>query len=167
MKEEENCYKPVFNHNHRQAFQDYINALGIKNLDYFAIGFQDPIHQKSFALMSNVDWQKTFKAQEFAPYDPIRKAAFGSSRRFFTFDQINCCDNLGKEIMRQRKKHGISQGLVIMDRHLGHNYMLTLATDYTRFDAFDFYMRHTESLMLILDDLKKIIQPEVKNYIIT
>lgn len=161
-----NCYKALFNQNHRQAFGEYTQALSVEEVDYFAIGFQDTINQKSCSFMSNLDWQKTFKAQDFAPYDPVRKAALGSTRHFFSFDQIDYCDNLGKEIMRQRKRFGMLKGLVIMERHLGYNYMMTLATGYTNFDAFDFYMRHTKDLKIILSDLKKLLASESKHLMI-
>ena len=164
MHQEED-YKPVFNHEHRRIFAAYINALNIADIDYFAIGFQDTIFRKSFSLMSNLEWQKFFKAQGYAAYDPIRKAAFGCNRNFFSFDHIDYGDNLGKEIMRQRKLHHIVKGLVMMERHLGHNYMLTLATSYSKFNAFEFYMKHCKNLLVLFHDLKKIIEPEVQHYI--
>lgn len=163
-----NSYQPIFNTNLRATFEDYVSSLNIPGIDYFAIGMQDTINLNSTSLISRIEWQKTFSAMHFAKHDPVRIAALNSKRKVFCFDDIDYLDSLGNEIMRQRTRYGISNGIVIMDRRVSHNYMLTLATDYSKFSGHDFFIQHHSDLKRIFADFIALIQPataEIKKQI--
>ncbi|GAB4392680.1 MAG: hypothetical protein Tsb005_07720 [Gammaproteobacteria bacterium] len=157
-------YQKIDSHEIRQVFLDYFQALEIPIIDYLAIGVQDTIYKTSCSLMSSQEWQKIFYDQHFALYDPVRKAAFNSHTKFFAFDTLDFQDNYGKEIMRQRKLHGIENGLVFIRKTLGHNFMLTLATGYKGFAAYPFFIKYQQAINHIFDDLIQIIHSSTQQY---
>ena len=61
------------------------------------------------------------------------------------------------EAMRQRRRFGINNGLVIMERNTNHNFMMTLATGHKKFNARDFYLEYVDALNTTFADLKSII----------
>lgn len=148
----------------RALFNDYSKSIDIPLIDYIAIGVQDNIHKESTSMMSREDWQFTFKENRFAEHDPVRRTAFNTCINFFAFDEVDYQDSFGKKIMQERKRHEIENGLVIMDRQLGFNYMLTLATGYKNFNPRRFYLDHYCSIEKIFDDLKEMVKPSTKNY---
>ena len=148
----------------RTLFLDYIESLEIPLIDYVAIGVQDNLHRTSTSMMSRPDWQSTFKKGGFAKFDPIRKASFNTRNRFFAFEDVNPEDSFGKEIMLQRKRHEIENGMVIMDRQLGHNFMLTLATGYKNFKPHQYYLDYKGVISKIFDDLKLMVKPSTLHY---
>lgn len=152
-------YHAILQASLRETFNDYVDALEIPTIDYIAIGIQSTITQESASIMSRIEWQKTFKALNFAPFDPLRKAALHSQRNLILMDELDYVDNLGKEIMRQRKFHEIDKGLVVMERHLTYNYMLTLATHYSKFDSRAFYFKYKPQICELFNDLKQIVEP--------
>ena len=156
---EKNEYLVLDKKNLRETFIDYFQALEIPVIDYLAIGIQDTVNQKSTSLMSNVEWQKTFKNLNFAPYDPIRKAALNSKTTVFSFEDVNHQDLMGSEVMRQRKKHQIENGLVLVRRNLGHNFMMTLGTGFKNFQSHKFFLDYRESTYKIFDDLICLVSP--------
>ena len=147
-----------------QQFNDYLSNVRFPLLDYVAIGVQDTVHKKSTSLMSNTDWQNEFAYQNYAAYDPVRLTALHSSCNFFTFDQVICTNNSAKEVMLQRRRHGIESGFVLLERSLGYNYMITLGTGYKNFNAAKYYSENKQSLLKIAADLKYLIDPFIKNY---
>lgn len=157
-------YKPLVDKNVVSLFNDYVDSLNIPFIDYFAMGVQDVLHRNSTSLMSNLDWQKTFKTNQFSEHDPLRLAVLDTQRNFICFKDIDHINSLGSEIMNQRKKHFISDGIVIVDRRLSHNYMMTLATNYTKFEAADFYLKNYASIHKIFADFISMIQPGTKEY---
>lgn len=148
----------------RASFDAYVAAVEIPIIDYVAIGVQDSIHRTSTSLMSCQSWQETFKAMEFASHDPVRNAALNTPRELFTFDDVPCQTHVEKEIMRQRKRHAIENGIVIMQRHLSHNFMLTLATGYKQFLPYRFLRDHHGTLALIFADLIQLVKPVTTAY---
>lgn len=148
----------------RGLFLDYVQSLEIPLIDYVAIGVQDNIHRNSTSMMSREDWQSLFKKNGFAQFDPIRLASFTTKTHFFAFEDVSCQDSFSKEIMRQRKKYEIENGLVIMDRQLGHNFMLTLATGYKGFKPHKFYLDYRSSIAKIFDELKEMVKPLTASY---
>ena len=148
----------------RSLFTSYFNALDIPVIDYLAIGIQNNINKTSSSLMSNYEWQETFRARELAQHDPIRRTAFNTHCKIFSFDEIDYYDTNGKEVMKQREKHFIENGLVIMDRTLGYNFILTLATGYKNFRAYPFYFENIAAINQIFLDLKQIITPSTEKY---
>lgn len=158
-------YRSLYNDHIHSTFMRYFNALEMPIIDYIAIGVQDTIHKTSASLMSLQEWQSTFSRLEFAEHDPIRKASFNVKANFFTFDEIDYIDTHGKEIMRQRKKHGLANGIVILNRNMTHNFMLTLATGYRNFSAHKFFIDQHLTISKIFNDLITLILPDSKCYI--
>lgn len=152
-------YNPLNEEYTRNTFEQYIDALEIPIIDYVAIGVQDSIHKTSASLMSRPDWQSTFSNLNLAESDPVRKAAFNTKTKFFSFDELDYQDSSGKEVMRQRRRHYIENGIVVMHRNLGHNFMLTLATGYKNFNARKFYLENHRSIKKTFDDLIDLITP--------
>lgn len=145
-------------------FNAYITALELPYMEYVAIGVQDTIHKVSTSIMSNQTWQKTFKELNLAADDPIRKAAFGSRVSHFSFDEVDHQNSAGQEAMRQRKKHGIENGIVFMRRNLTHNFMLTLGTGFKGFNNYRYLIDYYTNINLMFDDLIKLVTPSTKNY---
>jgi hypothetical protein len=71
--------------------------------------------------------------------------------------KLNGNSTSGKEVMRQRRLHDLNGGLVFVDRRLGHNFMLTLATGYKDFSAHKFYLNNNVAIKKVFNDLKQII----------
>lgn len=147
------------------TFHDYIDALGVKNLDYYAFGIQDTILKTSASVMSREEWQKVFIANEFAAHDPLRKAVFNTRRSVIFFQDLDTKDAISKEIMTQRKKYELGHGIILVERQLRYNLMLTICSNFSKFDAYDYYMKNAGVLTKIFDDFKLIMNPITRNYI--
>lgn len=115
--------------------------------------------------MSLQEWQKHFSYNEYAEFDPLRKITLNTTRNFIPFDEIDFSDNLGKEIMHQRKLFGIKNGVVIMERLKHYNYMITLGTGFSKFEPFDFFKSRHEGLIKLKHDLIKIIDNDAKKFL--
>lgn len=151
-------------HNNVKAtFKDYIDALAMKDLDYYAFGIQDTINKTSASVMSRDDWQKTFQENNFAPEDPLRKAVFNTRREVIFFKELDTKDSLSREIMLQRKKHELNDGIILVERHLGCNLMLTICSGYSKFDSYEYFQENAIALKRAFDDFKLIMQP-ISNY---
>ncbi len=153
-------YSPIINDTTKQTFFNYIDSLDIPQIDYFAIGVQNTVDRKSISLMSLPEWQQHFTANQYADYDPIRRVTLCTNRNIIPFAEIDFIDNFGKEIMRQRTKMGVKDGVVLMQRFPKFNYMITLGTGFSRFDAFDFIKRYHYGIRIIKSDLMQLIERE-------
>ena len=157
-------YKALDRRDIRSTFLDYVDALAMPIIDYVAIGVQDTIHRTSTSMMSRLDWQKTFYKLNLAAYDPVRKASFNTNSKIFAFDELDYQDSHGEEVMKQRKLHGIENGLVLIQRKLGHNFMLTLATGFKNFCPYKFLIANQVTINRIFYDLICLIKPLAKEY---
>lgn len=158
-------YLPILTNSTKKTFFDYINALDISEIDYFAIGIQNHITKKSISLMSLPEWQKHFTENQYANYDPIRKATLYTKRNFIPFCEIDFVDNFGREIMHQRGKMGIKNGIILMQRFHEFNYIITLGTGFSNFHAFDFIKKYHDNIKLIKHDLINLIQKDAALFI--
>jgi hypothetical protein len=158
-------YNTIQNNKVKETFQDYIDALGLQDLDYYAFGIQDTITKTSASLMSRADWQDTFQKNNFAPHDPLRKAVFNTRRNVIFFQDLDTKDSLCKEIMLQRKKHSLNDGIILVERHLGYNFMLTICTGYSKFESYKYYMENGLALKRAFDDFKLIMTPISNHYL--
>lgn len=158
-------YLPILTENTKSIFFDYIDALDIPQIDYFAIGIQNHITKKSISLMSLTEWQKFFVNNQYATYDPLRKITLYTKRNLIPFDQIDYVDNFGKEIMRQRSKFGIKNGIILMQRFEKYNYMITLGTAFSKFDGFDFIKRYHDKIHLIKKDFIQLIEKDARKFL--
>lgn len=159
-----NNYKPIHNTTTKTTFQSYINSLDIPQIDYFAIGIQNASSKKSMSLMSSPEWQKYFIDNQLAEHDPVRKVTLNTKRTLIPFDEIDFVDNFGKEIMKRRSMMGIKNGIILVQRHPKHNYMITLGTSFSEFDAFDFIKRYHDKIQLIKNDFINIIEKDTREF---
>lgn len=156
---------PILTDTTRQTFFDYVDSLDIPQIDYFAIGIQNLIIKKSISLMSLPEWQQHFIAKQYAHYDPVRRVALCTKRNLIPFREIDFVDNFGKEIMRQRAMMGIKDGIILMQRFSTFNYMITLGTGFSKFDAFDFIKRYHDRISLIRSDFIHLVEKDAKNFL--
>lgn len=146
-------YLPIITDSTKQAFFDYINAINIPQIDYFAIGIQHIATKKSISIMSSLEWQNQFITNNYVDFDPLRKATLHTKRTIIPFVEIDFIDNFGKEIMQQRAKMGIGNGIILMERFPKYNYMITLGTGFKKFDAYDFLKQYHDKIAFVKSDL--------------
>ncbi|KTD08530.1 autoinducer binding domain-containing protein [Legionella jamestowniensis] len=158
-------YLPIITRTTTKTFFEYINTVDIPQIDYFAIGIQNTLTSQSTSLMSLTEWQKHFIDNNYANYDPIRRVTLHTNRKIIPFDEVDFVDNFGKEIMRQRAKMGISNGIIFMERFKKFNYMITFGTGYSNFDSFNFIKRYHDKIFFIKNDLIKIVEKEARSFI--
>lgn len=158
-------YAPIASNHTKNLFSDYIEHIDLPEIDYFAIGIQSLVSKKSMSLMSNDEWQKKFSYNNYAEHDPLRKITLQTNRIIIPFSEIDCFDNLGAKIMKERSALGIKNGIVLMQRCTHYNYMITLGTGYTRFDNYDFLKRYSSDLTFFKRDLIKIINQDARQFL--
>jgi hypothetical protein len=161
-----NNYLPITTKTTKQTFFDYVDLLDIPQIDYFAIGVQNLITKKSISVMSRQEWQKHFVKNQYANYDPIRRVALSTKRNLIPFNEIDFVDNFGKEIMRQRAMMEIKNGIVLMQRFPEFNYIITLGTNFSQFDAFAFIKQYHDKIALLKEDLIHIVERDAKNLLL-
>ncbi|HZW61136.1 MAG TPA: hypothetical protein VFF04_02835 [Candidatus Babeliales bacterium] len=162
-----NSYLPILTETTKKTFFDYVYSLDIPQIDYFAIGVQNVTTKRSISLMSRQEWQKHFVLNQYAEHDPIRRVTLHTKRNLIPFNEIDFLDNYGKEIMRQRALMDIKSGIVLMERFAKFNYMITLGTGFSKFDAFDFIKRYHDKIWLIKRDLINLIEKETNKFLPT
>jgi hypothetical protein len=160
-----NSYLPILTETTKKTFFDYVDSLDIPQIDYFAIGVQNLITKKSISLMSKQEWQKHFVLNQYANHDPIRRVTLHTKRNLIPFEEIDFVDNYGKEIMRQRALMDIKRGIVLMERFPKFNYMITLATGFSKFKTFDFLKCYHEKILLIKRDFISLIEKDTNNFL--
>ena len=74
-------------------------------------------------------------------------------------------DNFGKEIMNQRSRMGIKNGIILMERFSKFNYMVTLGTGFSNFDSFDFIKRYHDRINLIKNDFINLIKKDAYTFL--
>lgn len=157
-------YSPIITNTTKSTFLNYIKTIDLPEIDYFAIGLQNLITTKSISLMSREEWQKLFTENGYATHDPIRCASLQTKRNIIPFSHVDFRDNFGREIMRQRKLMGISNGIVLMRRFKKFNYITTIATDFSKFDAFKFIKRNYHQIYQLENDFIKLIEMDAENF---
>jgi hypothetical protein len=161
----QNSYEAIITESTKETFNSYIQCIDIPEIDYFAIGIQHISSKKSISLMSRSEWQDLFVKNNYAPFDPVRKAMLFSKRTIIPFSELDYCSSFGKEIMRQRTKEGIKDGIILIKKADEYNTILTLGTGYSSFDAYDFLKKHHDKIELIKNDICKIIQKDARTFI--
>ncbi len=160
-------YSPILREITKKTFSRYVESLVIPQIDYFAVGIQRNFDKKSISLMSLPEWQKYFLENNYANYDPVRRSALYSKRNFIPFQEIDHMDNFGKEIMKKRAAMGIKNGIILMQRFPRFNYIVTLGTGFSKFNAFDFLNLYLDKISLIKIDLIKIIEKDAHIFLTT
>ncbi len=158
-------YSPILTDTTKEIFFRYLEHVDLPEIDYFAIGIQSSLTKSSISLMSRPEWQKHFNYNQYAEFDPLRKATLNTTRNFIPFTEIDYSDNFGKEIMHQRGLFGIQDGIILMERLKHHNYIVTLGTNFSRFNAFDFLNTHYDGLKNLKCDLIKIIEKDAIQFL--
>lgn len=158
-------YCPILSNTTKETFFDYIDSLDIPQIDYFAIGIQNLEKLRSISIMSSPEWQKHFTDNQYAAYDPIRKVTLFTKRTLIPFGEIDCVDNFGREIMKQRTLFGIRNGLILMRRFDKFNYMITLGTGFSKFNAFDFIKKYHDRIDLIKNDMISLVSKDAKEFL--
>jgi hypothetical protein len=158
-------YSPILTDATRETFFDYVDALKMPQIDYFAIGVQNKLTQQSISLMSNPEWQKQFSYHHYAANDPLRRASLCTPRNVIPLDEIDHCDNFGKEIMRQRALSGVKNGLILMRRFATYNYIITLGTSFSQFRPSDFVLRYYDPITLVKNDFIRIIEHDIFDFL--
>jgi hypothetical protein len=67
--------------------------------------------------------------------------------------------------MLQRSKIGIKHGLVLMHRTPKFNYMITLGTGFSKFEALGFLKKYLPSIQSLKFDLIKIVNKDAKMFL--
>lgn len=160
-----NNYLPILTNTTKKTFLAYIDSLDIPQIDYFAIGIQNNLTKKSTSIMSSTEWQKHFTENQYANYDPVRKATLYTKRNFIPFCEIDFVDNFGKEIMKQRSKMNIKNGIILVERFPKFNYMITLGTGFSNFDSFDFIKRYHDKIHFIKNDFIDLIKKDAYEFL--
>jgi len=158
-------YLPILTETTKKTFFDYIDSLDVPQIDYFAIGVQNTLDKTSISLMSRQEWQKHFVINQYAEHDPLRQVTLYTKRNLISFNEIDFINNYGKEIMHQRVLMDIKKGIVLMARFPKFNYMITLGTGFSKFDAFDFIKRYHDKIRLIKNDLIRLIEKDANNFL--
>lgn len=158
-------YLPIVDESTKNVFMDYTSAVNLSPIDYFAVGIQDILTRKSISLMSRIEWQKIFVDNHFAENDPVRKTVLNTRRNFISLDEIDFFDNFGKEIMRQRAMMGIKTGLVLVEKVAQFNLMITLGTEYSKFDILKFIKSNHLKITFLKRDFIKIIEKDARQFL--
>lgn len=166
-------YSPILTPDTRRTFFDYVEAIDIPEIDYFAVGVQQRHTQHSISIMSRPDWQHHYVTHGYAERDPVRQAVLNTPRHYLCISEIDCVDSFGQEIMRQRTLAGICEGLILIQRYPAHNVMVTLGTGFTHFSAAEFLLKHYQSLYqmaaelgcIIANDADAFLHPEGINHL--
>jgi hypothetical protein len=158
-------YSPIINRDTKEVFNSYIKNLRMGDIEYVAIGVQDCVNHKTASLMSLGEWQQKFVENNYANYDPVRNIVLHTKRKLILLNEVCCTDSFGAEIMQQRKKFGIGNGFVLVERFKNFNYMLTFSTGYQKFNPDSYISNNYASIKIVIKDLKNIIYNDVTSYI--
>lgn len=153
-------YTPIRTESTRSTFFDYINNINITPIDYFAVGIEDPAQKKLTSLISRLEWQIYFDKNQLTNHDPLIKARL-SQRNIIPFSEIDYIDSFGKEVMRQRSLHGIKNGLMFIHKQRYLNYMIVLATGFSKFNHYSFLTKYYTQLTRLKNDFSKLIEREM------
>lgn len=162
-----NKYQPILTESTRKNFFNYIQSLPFPEIDYFAIGLQNTLTKKSIALMSCTQWQEAFYQKDYAPHDPVRQAALYTKKNIIPFSDIEIKDKRGQEIMQHRARVGIKQGVVLMQRFGQFNYMVTLGTGFSKFNAHAFLEKDPNQIQSLKKELMNLILEDAKEFFLT
>ena len=157
-------YIPIVTESTTHTFFDYINAVKLAPIDYFAVGIENTAQQQFTSLTSRPDWQDFFNKKQFANKDPLIKAKLFTHRKIIPFSEIDYIDSLGKEIMKQRRLYGIKDGLLLVHNKGQLRYMVMLATGFSKFDHYAFLKKYYSKLGRLKHDLTQIIERDIDQF---
>jgi Autoinducer binding domain len=161
------CYLPIKTASTRTTFFDYVNAIKLFPIDYFAVGLGNPNKREFTSLISRPEWQQHIEKQQLAGKDPLIKVLFNSPRKIIPFSEVDYVDSSGKEVMRQRRRYGIKGGIILRHQTKNIEYMIMLATGFSRFDYYAFLKKHHAKLHRLKHDLVQIIERDTERFLST
>lgn len=153
-------YTPISTESTRSTFFDYINNINIPPIDYFAVGIENHAQKKLTSLISRLEWQIYCDKNQIINNDPLIQARKLSQRSIIPFSEIDHVDSYGKEIMRQRALHGMRNGLMLTHKQYHLNYIIVLATGFSKFNHYNFFTKYYNQITRLKNDLTKIIERE-------
>lgn len=153
-------YSPISTESTRSTFFDYISNINISPIDYFAIGIENRAQKKFTSLISRLEWQIYYDKNQIINNDPLIQARKLSQRNIIPFSEIDYVDSYGKEIMKQRRLHGMKNGLMLTHKQCHLNFMVVLATEISKFNHYKFLTKHYNQLTRLKHDLSKLIERE-------
>lgn len=156
----EHYYTPIRTESTLSTFFDYINNINIPPIDYFAVGIESHVQKKLISLISRLEWQVYFDKNQLTHNDPLIQAKKLSQRNIIPFLEIDYIDSFGKEVMKQRSLHGMKNGLMLIHKQHQLNYMIVLATGFSKFNHYSFLTKYYTQLARLKNDLSKIIERE-------
>lgn len=156
-------YTPIRTESTLATFFDYINTINIAPIDYFAVGIENEEQKKIISIISRLEWQNYFYNNQIANNDPLIKAKRLTKRYIIPFSEIDYVDSSGKEIMRQRRLHGMKDGILLIHKHLQLKYMVVIATGFSKFNYYTFLSKYYTQLIRLKKDLSKIIEIDTKD----
>lgn len=157
-------YAPISTESTRSTFFDYINNINISPIDYFSVGIENHAKKKLTSLISRLEWQIFYcDKNQIINNDPLIQARKLSQRNIIPFSEIDFIDSYGKEIMRQRRLHGMRNGLILTHKQHDLHYIIVLATGLSKFNHYSFLTKYYNQLTRLKNDLTKIIERE-SNY---
>lgn len=160
-------YLPIVTESTKNTFFEYINAIKLTPIDYFAVGIAHTVQKKFTSLTSRTDWQTHFQKEQLSKNDPLIKAEILSQRSLIPFSEIDYIDSSGKEVMRQRRLHGIKDGLLLIHT-AGHlKYRIMIATGFSKFDYYAFLKKYHTKLGRLKQDLTKIIERDSQQFLLS
>ncbi|MES2998676.1 MAG: hypothetical protein V4700_05070 [Pseudomonadota bacterium] len=154
-------YTPIITESTKNTFFDYINSIKIDSIDFYSVGIANTAQKKFSSITSQLDWQTIFYKKQFGKHDPLTKANLFSRRKIVPFSEVDYIDSSGKEVMRQRRLHGISNGLTFIHKEKQLKYMIMLTTGFSKFDHFTFLKKYYSKLDRLTHDLTKIIENDI------
>lgn len=158
-------YTPIAVEATKAIFFDYLSAIKLDPIDYFAVGLENNMQNNFTSLISRPDWQEHLFKQQFTAHDPLIIAKLLSNRSIIPFSEIDHIDSLGNEIMRQRTLFGIKNGLLLIHKRGHLKYMVMLATGFSKFNYYTFLQKYYVKLDRLKHDLTKIIEKDMINFL--
>ncbi|MBN8828988.1 MAG: hypothetical protein J0H68_09810 [Sphingobacteriia bacterium] len=154
-------HKAIYEKEIRQKFDSIVKDYLFKELDYIAFSRHIDNSKELTYLMSNLEWQKMYDENKFSIMDPVRIAASTLSTNVARFELMETQDSFSLEIMRQREKHQIYNGIVILKNEDGKKYQLTLASSYKNLDTMEYVAKNFKEIDYMFHDLKKLFKTDV------
>ncbi|WP_010304167.1 autoinducer binding domain-containing protein [Candidatus Odyssella thessalonicensis] len=154
-------YTKIIDSEVSDTFTRYTQSLIIPYIDYIAIGIQNKKTRKSTSIMSNIDWNNEFEDNQYAAFDPLRRSVLNTERSYICFDFIDHIDSQGAYIMHRRRKKCAKNGVILIERTPESNTLITLGSNYSKFNPIEFTIKYNKDLQVLKDDLSNILSSEI------
>lgn len=127
-----------------------------QGVSYYALGVQDYENNRSTSIMSNTEWQDNFINQKLFEHDPLRRAMINTNKQIILFEELTYKLEMDYHVMEERKKFNISNGLAIVVRNGSYKYIVTVASDYSKFRPESFILNNREKMIKIFSEVNTL-----------